>query len=421
LFFEYTVPIDKLNWDYHSFGGAMPGRTFTPTYRYNYQGQENAVNSKWQAFELRLHNSDLGRWMSPDPYGQFYSPYISMGNNPINGIDPDGGYWLGGQPGNSGGGQSYYQTPMEMHTNADAWYQSELENLYLLRHNGYIMAGYEFDCALANLNSTLDAMHAAIAMIGWSGSDGGPNYWTANGNSNSGANDAFGTPFSDVDAPRSKMEAIGSAKLQEAMDRIYYDTYDVTYYANKEDYLAGKNGTYLGNESSKEDALGLGEAVIKLKNELNSLGSQTDLFAGPGVQKLGGILDLPNLLTHYTAGQGRNYFISESSFKELISELNVNNKIKFDSKTISKAPGNSGLFQIGVSAYGTSFENAVGYATLYFNKNGIVGYSDWWNFNKSNKRSVWGEIKTRIGSAIPGVPFWVLYGQYPPLNEINQQ
>ncbi len=236
----------------------MPGRTFTPTYRYNYQGQENAVNSKWQAFELRLHNSDLGRWMSPDPYGQFYSPYISMGNNPINGIDPDGGYWLGGQPGNSGGGQSYYQTPMEMHTNADAWYQSELENLYLLRHNGYIMAGYEFDCALANLNSTLDAMHASIAMIGWSGSDGGPNYWTANGNSNSGANDAFGTPFSDVDAPRSKMEAIGSAKLQEAMNRIYYDTYDVTFYANEADYLAGKNGTYLGNRTSVDDAMGLG-------------------------------------------------------------------------------------------------------------------------------------------------------------------
>ena len=30
--------------------------------------------------------------MAPDPAGQFYSPYISMGNNPVSGVDPDGGY-----------------------------------------------------------------------------------------------------------------------------------------------------------------------------------------------------------------------------------------------------------------------------------------------------------------------------------------
>ncbi len=34
----------------------------------------------------------LGRWMSPDPYGQFHSPYLAMGNSPISGVDPDGGY-----------------------------------------------------------------------------------------------------------------------------------------------------------------------------------------------------------------------------------------------------------------------------------------------------------------------------------------
>jgi hypothetical protein len=40
-----------------------------------------------------LTNYTLARWISPDPYGQFSSPYLSMGNNPINGVDPDGG-WL---------------------------------------------------------------------------------------------------------------------------------------------------------------------------------------------------------------------------------------------------------------------------------------------------------------------------------------
>jgi hypothetical protein len=29
--------------------------------------------------------------MSPDPYGEFHSPYLAMGNNPVSTIDPDGG------------------------------------------------------------------------------------------------------------------------------------------------------------------------------------------------------------------------------------------------------------------------------------------------------------------------------------------
>ena len=29
--------------------------------------------------------------MSPDPYGEFFSPYLAMGNNPVSTVDPDGG------------------------------------------------------------------------------------------------------------------------------------------------------------------------------------------------------------------------------------------------------------------------------------------------------------------------------------------
>ena len=35
----------------------------------------------------------MARWLTPDPAGQYYSPYLGMGNNPINGIDPDGAFW----------------------------------------------------------------------------------------------------------------------------------------------------------------------------------------------------------------------------------------------------------------------------------------------------------------------------------------
>jgi hypothetical protein len=44
-----------------------------------------------EAFQLRLWDGRIGRWLSPDPYGQYASPYLGMGNNPIGMIDPDGG------------------------------------------------------------------------------------------------------------------------------------------------------------------------------------------------------------------------------------------------------------------------------------------------------------------------------------------
>jgi hypothetical protein len=46
-----------------------------------------------EAFQLRLWDGRIGRWLSPDPYRQHASPYLGMGNNPIGGIDPDGGFW----------------------------------------------------------------------------------------------------------------------------------------------------------------------------------------------------------------------------------------------------------------------------------------------------------------------------------------
>jgi len=60
-------------------------------YRYAYQGQEKDPETGKEAFELRLWDSRIGRWLTTDPKGQYSSPYLGMGNNPINRIDPDGG------------------------------------------------------------------------------------------------------------------------------------------------------------------------------------------------------------------------------------------------------------------------------------------------------------------------------------------
>ncbi len=77
--------------DYYPFGMPMPGRDLKGDYRYAYQGQEKDTETGKEAFELRLWDSRIGRWLTTDPYGQFASPYLGMGNNPITGVDSDGG------------------------------------------------------------------------------------------------------------------------------------------------------------------------------------------------------------------------------------------------------------------------------------------------------------------------------------------
>lgn len=79
--------------DYYPHGSVMPGRNYTSStmYRYDYQGIEKDQETNWNNFELRMYDANLGRWMSPDPYGEFFSPYLAMGNNPVSTVDPDGG------------------------------------------------------------------------------------------------------------------------------------------------------------------------------------------------------------------------------------------------------------------------------------------------------------------------------------------
>ncbi|UGU18129.1 hypothetical protein LS482_09640 [Sinomicrobium kalidii] len=80
--------------DFYPFGMVMPGRTLQSAegYRYAYQGQEKDAETGKEAFQLRLWDSRIGRWLTTDPYGQYNSPYLGMGNDPMNGIDPDGGW-----------------------------------------------------------------------------------------------------------------------------------------------------------------------------------------------------------------------------------------------------------------------------------------------------------------------------------------
>ncbi|MGO3708087.1 MAG: RHS repeat domain-containing protein [Mesonia hippocampi] len=79
--------------DYYPGGMAMPNRNIVGDYRYGYQGEyaETDKETGMPAFELRLYDPRINRWISPDPAGQYHSPYMAMGNNWISRVDPDGG------------------------------------------------------------------------------------------------------------------------------------------------------------------------------------------------------------------------------------------------------------------------------------------------------------------------------------------
>ncbi len=79
--------------DYYPGGMAMPGRDLKSDYRYGYQGEfaETDPETGKPAFELRLYDPRINRWLTTDPYGEFTSPYLAMGNNWISNVDPDGG------------------------------------------------------------------------------------------------------------------------------------------------------------------------------------------------------------------------------------------------------------------------------------------------------------------------------------------
>jgi RHS repeat-associated protein len=74
----------------------IDAETLSQKYRYGYQGKfaERDEETGWNHFELREYDPVIGRWLQFDPKGQHYSPYVGMGNNPVSGIDPDGGWFF---------------------------------------------------------------------------------------------------------------------------------------------------------------------------------------------------------------------------------------------------------------------------------------------------------------------------------------
>lgn len=82
--YAYGLPMPELSWRRRDALG----------HRYGYQGLYSRADSLtgYNSFDLRMYDARVGRWLSKDPYGQYASSYTGMGNDPVNGIDPDGGF-----------------------------------------------------------------------------------------------------------------------------------------------------------------------------------------------------------------------------------------------------------------------------------------------------------------------------------------
>jgi len=82
--------------DYGVWGEVMREQKATPyeEFRYGYQGQfaEKDEETGWNHFELREYDAVIGRTITTDPANQFKSSYVWVGNNPVNGTDPNGGF-----------------------------------------------------------------------------------------------------------------------------------------------------------------------------------------------------------------------------------------------------------------------------------------------------------------------------------------
>ncbi len=86
--------------NYYPFGlkhkgyntGTSPlGNDVAQKWKFGGKEYDDSFNYDMYEFELRHYDAALGRFVTTDPYEQFYSPYLAMGNNPIVAFDPDGG------------------------------------------------------------------------------------------------------------------------------------------------------------------------------------------------------------------------------------------------------------------------------------------------------------------------------------------
>lgn len=90
-----TGAVEQMNL-YYPFGGIYSSTNTGQPYKYNGKELDTKHGLNWYDYGARHYDAALGRWHAVDPMAEKYdrmSPYVYCGNNPVNGIDPNGMDW----------------------------------------------------------------------------------------------------------------------------------------------------------------------------------------------------------------------------------------------------------------------------------------------------------------------------------------
>lgn len=74
--------------------GSIAAEEGSDNFRPKYTGKEVDESTGLYYFGARYYNSDLGRFISPDPAMQYSSPYMYGNDDPTSGIDPNGEFFI---------------------------------------------------------------------------------------------------------------------------------------------------------------------------------------------------------------------------------------------------------------------------------------------------------------------------------------
>lgn len=75
---------------YYPFGKLAQSTGNAGAIAENFTGHQLDAESSLLYAGARYYNFDIGRWISTDPMNEYASPYVYVGNNPVNLIDPSG-------------------------------------------------------------------------------------------------------------------------------------------------------------------------------------------------------------------------------------------------------------------------------------------------------------------------------------------
>ena len=78
-----------------SISSSLNSKMVSHGYQGSFSEEVTDFELNYNEFELRMYDPQIGRWTTPDPFDEFASPYLGMGNDPINFNDPNGGNILG--------------------------------------------------------------------------------------------------------------------------------------------------------------------------------------------------------------------------------------------------------------------------------------------------------------------------------------